>query len=108
MANRMSTFSTSSFGPRSNSQQSGQISTTGLLNTLHSSYASQQPNALDAATSLVVNTCLAGSQPGQELTVDEELVRRAWEHARRRAEDGCIILGYAKAGSSFSQVLIDR
>jgi chitin synthase len=27
-------------------------------------------------------------------TVDLELGRKAWEHARRRAEDGCIVLAY--------------
>ena len=27
-------------------------------------------------------------------TVDIELGRKAWEHARRRAEDGCIVLGF--------------
>jgi chitin synthase len=25
-------------------------------------------------------------------TVDLELGRKAWEHARRRAEDGCVVL----------------
>ena len=48
----------------------------------------------------MVNTWLTALEPGNESraggTVDGNLARRAWEHARRRAEDGCIVLGYAK------------
>jgi chitin synthase len=46
---------------------------------------------------LVVNTWLVASQQDAEGrtggTVDAALAARAWEHARRRAEDGCIVLG---------------
>ncbi|KAI4226048.1 MAG: hypothetical protein L6R36_003452 [Xanthoria steineri] len=98
-ANRMSTYSGASTptGVRSNGQHSTQVSTTTLLNTLHTIYASSKPFRLDAGTSLVVNTWLTAAnasvdgQPGG--TTDVELARQAWEHARRRAEDGCVVLG---------------
>ena len=97
--NRISTYSGTSTptGVRSTAQQSTQVSTTTLLNALHTAYASAQPYRLDASTSLVVNTWLtvahpsAGGQSGG--TVDVEIARQVWEHARRRAEDGCVVLG---------------
>lgn len=98
-SNRMSLISGASTptGVRSAAQQSTQVSTTTLLNALHTIYASGQTYRLDASTSLVVNTWLTAANPGpsgqQGGTVDVELARQAWEHARRRAEDGCIILG---------------
>ncbi|RYO81077.1 hypothetical protein DL766_004799 [Monosporascus sp. MC13-8B] len=97
---RMSMFSAVSdaaAGPRGPGQQASQVSTTTLLNGIHGIYLSSQPYRLDAGTSLVVNTWLTASQPGPEGrqggTVDATLAASAWEHARRRAEDGCIILG---------------
>jgi len=73
------------------------MSTTSLLNAIHTIYTSAQPYRLDASTSLVVNTWLTASQFDHEGrtggTVDHALAVRAWEHARRRAEDGCIVLG---------------
>lgn len=85
-------------GPRGAGQQSSQVSTTTLLNGIHNIYLSSQPYRLDAGTSLVVNTWLTAAQTGPDGrtggTVDTTLAARAWEHARRRAEDGCIILGY--------------
>ncbi len=84
-------------GPRGAAQQSSQVSTTTLLNAVHNIYLSGQAYRLDAGTSLVVNTWLTAFQPGPTGTtggtVDGALAARAWEHARRRAEDGCIILG---------------
>lgn len=87
-------------GPRnvnSAAQQSTQVSTTTLLNDVHTIYTSSQPYKLDASTSLVVNTWLTATQFDQNGrtggTVDASLAARAWEHARRRAEDGCIVLG---------------
>lgn len=98
---RMSMYSVASDsmgGPRGAGQQSSQVSTTTLLNGIHNIYLSSQPYRLDAGTSLVVNTWLTATQTGPDGrtggTVDTELAARAWEHARRRAEDGCIILGY--------------
>ncbi|KAH8602128.1 chitin synthase-domain-containing protein [Bisporella sp. PMI_857] len=101
--NRMSMYSTASSmhgglrNVNSAAQQSTQMSTTTLLNAVHNIYTSAQPYKLDASTSLVVNTWLTASQPdhtGQTGgTVDAALAVRAWEHARRRAEDGCIVLG---------------
>ncbi|KFY43308.1 hypothetical protein V494_02029 [Pseudogymnoascus sp. VKM F-4513 (FW-928)] len=80
-------------GPRNSpGQQSSQVSTTTLLNALHNTYTSSQPYQLDASTSLVVNTWLTAAQ-GDGGVVDAALAARAWEHARRRAEDGCIMLG---------------
>ena len=84
-------------GPRGAGQQSTQVSTTTLLNAIHNIYLSSQPYRLDAGTSLVVNTWLTAAQAGPDGnvggTVDSGLAARAWEHARRRAEDGLIILG---------------
>jgi chitin synthase len=101
--NRMSMFSNPSSalgGPRNvnlAAQQSTQVSTTTLLNDIHTIYTSSQPYRLDASTSLVVNTWLTATQFDQNGrtggTVDASLATRAWEHARRRAEDGCIVLG---------------
>lgn len=99
MAYRMSTYSNASAAPRTNTmqQQSAQVSTTTLLNALHGAYTSGTSYPLESSTSVVVNTWLTASSAGQDGryggTVDVELARRAWEHARRRAEDGCIILG---------------
>ena len=99
--NRMSMVSGTSTptGIRSTAQQATQVSTTTLLNALHTTYASAQPYRLDASTTLVVNTWLTAANPGfngqQGGTVDVELARQAWEHARRRAEDACVVLGYS-------------
>ncbi|KAJ4398333.1 hypothetical protein N0V85_006311 [Neurospora sp. IMI 360204] len=100
MASRMSMYSMASdagMGGRGPGQQPSQLSTTTLLNSVHNIYLSSQPYRLDAGTSLVVNTWLTASQAGPDGhvggTVDGALALRAWEHARRRAEDGCIILG---------------
>lgn len=71
-----------------------QMSTTTLLNALHTIYTQGQCYELDATTSLAVNTWLNASEvSGGQPIVDGEIARRAWEHARRRAEDGCIVLG---------------
>lgn len=94
MANRMSMYSMTSSVARPAGQQASQVSTTTLLNALHTSYASSQPYQLEAGTSLVMNTWLTtGGENGG--VVDPTLARKAWEHARRRAEDGCIVLWYA-------------
>ncbi|KAI9774507.1 MAG: hypothetical protein M1839_001695 [Geoglossum umbratile] len=100
---RMSTYSTTSSVPGSGragvsaAQHPTQVSTTTLLNALYATYTSGQPYRLDAGTSLVVNTWLTVSNGGVDGkeggTVDAELAGRAWEHARRRAEDGCVLLG---------------
>jgi len=95
----MSMYSLASdgFGPRGAGQQSSQVSTTTLLNAVHNIYLAGQSYRLDAGTSLVVNTWLTATQAGPDGklggTVDAALAARAWEHARRRAEDGCIVLG---------------
>ncbi|KAH0562134.1 hypothetical protein GP486_003168 [Trichoglossum hirsutum] len=78
-------------------QHPAEVSTTTLLNALYATYTSSQPYHLDASTSLVVNTWLTVSNGGVDGRdggiVDTELAARAWEHARRRAEDGCVVLG---------------
>ena len=66
---------------------SQQVSTTSLLAHLNTCFGNGQPYSLDSSTSLVVNTWASGA------IIDEELAKRAWEHARRRAEDGCVLLG---------------
>jgi chitin synthase len=100
MANRYSTYSnnSSAVGPARPAQQhSTQVSTTTLLNSLHAIYTSGQSYQLDVSTSLAVNTWLTAINPDAQGrtggTVDAEIANRAWEHARRRAEDACIILG---------------
>lgn len=105
--NRMSMYLTTSSlqgGHRninSAAQQSTQVSTTTLLNAVHTLYTSGQPYRLDASSTLVVNSWLTASQPDQQGrtggTVDAALSVRAWEHARRRAEDSYIVLGYVLA-----------
>ena len=97
---RLSAHSNSSsfpIAPRPAAHHSTQVSTTTLLNTLHTIYTSAQPYQLDASTTLVVNTWLTALDIGHDGrlggTVDTDLARRSWEHARRRAEDGCIVLG---------------
>ena len=99
-SNRFSVYSNSSAVPsRSVANQASQVSTTSLLNALHTFYTSGQSYQLESGTSLAVNTWLTtvnlapNGQPGG--TIDNELARRAWEHARRRAEDGCILLWYS-------------
>lgn len=90
MANRYSSYSSASgAGNRSNTMQnvSQQVSTTSLLAQLNTCFANGQPYPLESSTSLVVNTWASGN------VIDGELARKAWEHARRRAEDGCIVLG---------------
>ncbi|KAI0453631.1 glycosyltransferase family 2 protein [Xylaria acuta] len=96
---RMSMYSVASDsfrGPRGPGQQA-QVSTTTLLNAIHNIYLSSQPYQLDAGSSVVVNTWLTATQVGPDGrsggTIDTSLAARAWEHARRRAEDGCIVLG---------------
>ncbi|KHN97886.1 class VII chitin synthase [Metarhizium album ARSEF 1941] len=94
MANRMSMFSVSSEGPgnqRAGGPQTAQVSTTTLLNAIHNIYLASRPHQLESSTSLVVNTWLTAAQGNP--TVDTTLASKAWEHARRRAEDGCVILG---------------
>ncbi|KAI0799122.1 class V chitin synthase [Xylaria sp. FL0064] len=97
---RMSMYSVNSEsfnGLRGGGQQPSQVSTTTLLNAIHNIYLSSQPYQLDAGTSVVVDTWLTATQAGPDgrpgATVDPLLAARAWEHARRRAEDGCIVLG---------------
>ncbi|OAL32657.1 hypothetical protein AYO20_07815 [Fonsecaea nubica] len=100
MANRYSTYSNNSSqvgAARTAAQQPTQVSTTTLLNSLHTIYASGQTYQLDSSTSISVNTWLSVINPDAQGrvggTVDADIAFRAWEHARRRAEDGCIILG---------------
>lgn len=108
MTSRLSHYSTGSGLPHSRTntmqnpmQSSAQVSTTTLLNALHNAYSSGQPYPLEPSTSLVVNTWVSASQTGADGrvggTVDVELARRSWEHARRRAEDSAIVLGYVMA-----------
>ncbi|KAJ6160840.1 Chitin synthase 6 [Penicillium chermesinum] len=99
MSNRYSVFSNQSGlmpGPRPSSQHTTQVSTTTLLNALHSFYSAGQPYQLDSSTSLVVNTWVTAATTLPDgrngATIDRDLAIRAWEHARRRAEDGCILL----------------
>ena len=94
---RMSVYSTASnVAGRSGNPSPSQVSTTTLLNNLNTCFRTNQPLHLEASTSLVVNTWVnARSNIDGRIggTVDLELGRKAWEHARRRAEDGCIVLG---------------
>ncbi|KAL2861076.1 putative chitin synthase [Aspergillus lucknowensis] len=95
MSNRFSVYSTQSVG-LGGGRPANQVSTTTLLNALHAHYTSGVPYQLDAGSSLAVNTWLTASRTGPDGhsggTIDRELAVKAWEHARRRAEDGCIVL----------------
>lgn len=93
---RMSVYSTASAAAPRPGNPSSQVSTTTLLNTLNTCYKTNSSYNLEASTSLVVNTWLTARAMVNDRiggTVDVELGRKAWEHARRRAEDGCIVLG---------------
>jgi len=95
---RMSTYSVASNGGPRPGNPSSQISTTTLLNVLNSCNQRSQAYNLESSTSIVINTWVnAKSMINDRIggTVDIELGRKAWEHARRRAEDGCIVLGFA-------------
>lgn len=106
---QMSSLSAATNGRQIVQQQ--QVSTTTLLNALHTVYSSGQPYALDASTSLLVNTWSSAQNPDAQGrtggTVDDEVAVKAWEHARRRAEDGCIILtsAHPSTPSLFTQFL---
>lgn len=93
---RMSVYSNPS-SLRPTNQPSAQLSTTTLLNALHTAYHQSQPYPIESSTSIAVNTWVTALNAGPDGriggTVDLDLARRAWEHARRRAEDGCIVLG---------------
>lgn len=105
---RMSVYSTASTNaPRPGNTQT-QVSTTTLLNYLNSAYKHGQAYSLEASTSLVVNTWVNSKTVVNDRiggTVDLELGRKAWEHARRRAEDGCIVLAYVALFSWSSDLL---
>ena len=118
MTSRLSHYSTGSGLPHSRTntmqnpmQSSAQVSTTTLLNALHNAYSSGQPYPLEPSTSLVVNTWVSASQTGADGrvggTVDVELARRSWEHARRRAEDSAIVLGYVLDNSVCTEPCIN-
>ena len=98
-SNRHSIYSTTSASPYGGggaAQGSGTVTTSSLLSALHNAYQSGTPHALDASTTLVVNSSNSGGTGGYGTgVVDETLGTRAWEHARRRAEDQTILLGYA-------------
>jgi chitin synthase len=100
MSNRFSVYSTQS--GLGGSRPTNQVSTTTLLNALHAHYTSGLPYQLDAGSSLAVNTWVTATQVGPDGhsggTIDRELAVRAWEHARRRAEDGCIVLWFVSHG----------
>jgi len=92
---RMSVYSTASASQSRSGNPPTQTSTTTLLNTLNSAYKNGRSYNLEASTSLVVNTWVNAKSIIDDRiggTVDLELGRKAWEHARRRAEDGCIVL----------------
>lgn len=72
--------------------QAGNLTSSALLAALHNAYLSGTPFSLDAATTLVVNSGVGQSQSSFVGIYDEELGTRAWEHARRRAEDQTIVL----------------
>lgn len=93
---RMSVYSTASTNAPRAAAANTQVSTTTLLNTLNSAYKNGMPYSLEPSTSLVVNTWVnAKTMENGRIggTVDLELVRKTYEHARRRVEDGTLVLG---------------
>lgn len=111
--NRYSHISASSAGQsaRPAAQQAQQVSTTTLLNALHTAYSSGQSYALDASTSIALNTWQTAANPDASGRtggiIDDTIATKAWEHARRRAEDGCIVLAstHPSTPSVFTQFL---
>lgn len=92
---RMSVYSTVSTNPQRAPAAATQVSTTTLLNTLNSAFKNGQSFSLEPSTSLVVNTWVnAKTMENGRIggTVDLDLVRKAYEHARRRVEDGTLVL----------------
>ncbi|UPX10181.1 Chitin synthase [Ascochyta rabiei] len=90
---RMSVYSTASTG--ANAPRAATSSTTTLLKALNSAFQHGAPYSLEPSTSLVVNTwanakTMENGRVGG--AVDLELVRKAYEHARRRVEDGTVVL----------------
>jgi chitin synthase len=110
MSNRFSVYSTQSAG-LSGGRPANQVSTTSLLNALHAHYKSGLSYQLDAGSSVVVNSWLTATRTGPDghtgYTLDRELAARAWEHARRRAEDGCIVLWFVSRESEYAPLLTD-
>ena len=106
---RMSVYSTASASAPRGGPQPTQTTTTTLLNTLNSAYKNGRSYQLEASTSLVVNTWVNSKSIIDDRiggTVDLELGRKAWEHARRRAEDGCIVLSYVpRTHATFCRLL---
>jgi chitin synthase len=76
------------------SSQPGTLTTSNLLSALHNAYQSGSVYSLDSATSVVVNSGNGRGSGQFQGVFDEELGMRAWEHARRRAEDQTIVLAY--------------
>ncbi|KAH7257854.1 chitin synthase-domain-containing protein [Fusarium tricinctum] len=61
-----------------------------LLDAIRASYLRSRCFQLDARTSVVVNSCHSSSSATPIL--DTSLGMKVWEHAKRRAEDNCILL----------------
>ena len=99
---RHSVYSTASGAMPSNQQASGNINTSSLIASLHNAFGAGSSFQLDASTSLVVTSALASSGSNGTMgtnvgasgadTIDTSLTSRVWEHARRRAEDQCVVL----------------
>lgn len=91
---RQSIYSTTSTQNPFANPNSGnpQATTSSLLAALHNAYQSGIPYNVDAATTLVVN-----GVDGDRLVLDETLVVKAWEHARRRAEDQTVVTSCLQA-----------
>lgn len=66
------------------------LSNVALLNAVHDAYLHAEPYPLDAKTSIVANTWHESNRKAP--TIDSSLAARAWEHARRRIEDNCVLL----------------
>ncbi|KAK6336816.1 hypothetical protein TWF718_009604 [Orbilia javanica] len=99
---RHSVYSTASGTMSSTPQASGNINTSSLIASLHNAFQAGSSFQLDASTSLVVTSALASSGSNGTMgtnigasgadTIDTSLTSRVWEHARRRAEDQCVVL----------------
>ncbi|KAK6346733.1 hypothetical protein TWF696_006845 [Orbilia brochopaga] len=100
-ASRHSTYSNA--GTLSTTPQaSGTVNTSTLIASLHNAFQTGTSFAIDAGTSVVVTSALAASGSTGTMntgvgsagadTIDVSLAMRAWEHARRRAEDQCVVI----------------
>ncbi|KAJ8606456.1 hypothetical protein MRB53_040970 [Persea americana] len=99
----------SSSGPlQPTERRSMHFSTQTLLNASHNAYVAAEPVSIEPSTSLVLNSWRTSSQGSRDSrvggTVDPALAKRVWEHALRRWENACLVLGCVRSLRSEPQL----